>query len=159
VFVYEPGEPSYVTDAAGQKRLEESAVAMFSPAADSLKSGDNAKATRRLISGVAGKDDQYFYKQPEQIQRIQLDNARTVPVQFNAPPARAISCQQLGAIRPPVAVVQGTATTPYFREVTETVTRCIPAAKRIVVPGAGHMWPVEGPADFSSRLVSFLKAH
>jgi pimeloyl-ACP methyl ester carboxylesterase len=158
VFAFEPGVPSYVTDPAALKTIQDSAGTMFGPVVEALKQGDEAESTRRLINGVAGVGPDFFRQLPKELQALLLDNARTMPPLFNEPPAREISCSQLAAIKVPVAIAWGDQTTPFFRIIGETAASCVQSAKHIVVPGAGHMWPGEDPAGFTSTLVGFLKA-
>ena len=82
-----------------------------------------------------------------------LDNARTMPPLFDQPAAREISCAQLGASKPPVAIVWGESTTPFFREISEAAAKCIPSGKHIVAPGAGHLWPGENSTGFTKASV------
>ena len=157
VFIYEPITPTYVTDPDARKTFQDNRGAILGPAAQSLKEGDEAEATRRLMDGVANKGAGYFHQQPQPAKDMQLDNARTLKPAFASPPARQITCTELGSIKVPVAIVQGTSTTPSYKVVAESAARCMPAAKHIVVPGVTHTWPGESPADFSSTVVSFLK--
>jgi pimeloyl-ACP methyl ester carboxylesterase len=157
IFIYESSVPTYVTDPEALKTLQESRGATFGPVAKLLKEGDEAEATRTMIDGVANKGSGYFQQMPQAVQQMVLDNARTLKPVFAAPPARQISCADLASIKAPVAVVQGANTTPFYKVTSETAARCMPSAKHIVVPGVGHLWPGESPADFSSAVVSFLK--
>ena len=157
IFAYEPAAPTYVSNPVALKTVEENSGVMFGPAVQSLKQGDDSEAVRRVIGGVAGKGEDYFHQQPKRIQDIQMDSARTMSPLVNSPPPRQITCTQLASIKAPVAIVQGSSTTPTYRVIAETAASCMPAAKHIVVPGVGHMWPTENPAGFSSTLVAFLK--
>jgi pimeloyl-ACP methyl ester carboxylesterase len=87
---------------------------------------------------------------------MQLENARTLALMFAAPPPPKITCEQLAQIKVPVAVVRGELTRPYFRIIADATSRCIPGSKRIVVPGARHLWPGQEPAAFSAAVRSFL---
>jgi hypothetical protein len=60
---------------------------------------------------------------------VQLDSARTMPMMFadKAPP---ISCDQLGQIRPPVAMVRGVDSRPFFELIADAL-----AGADIVGPG------------------------
>ncbi len=155
-FVFEPSDPTFVDDPADLKAIGEERKA-FGPAADAVQAGDNNKAARLVLDVVAGRTNA-LDAWPPAVQAIVMDNARTLPKEFmdsDAPPQ--ISCVQLGQIKPPIAIVRGDATTPRFRIIADTAAKCLPAAKRITVPGAGHLWPGDDPQAFSQTLLDFLK--
>jgi pimeloyl-ACP methyl ester carboxylesterase len=121
-----------------------------------IKTGDNAAAARRLLEGVneePGVLDSY----PPALRAVVLDNARTVPLLFGAPPPPPITCVQLGQIKVPVAIVRGELARPYFKIVADTASRCIPGSQLIVVPKGRHLWPGQDPAAFNKTLLGFLK--
>jgi pimeloyl-ACP methyl ester carboxylesterase len=63
VFAYELADPTYVTDQAALKTIQESSGVMFGPVVQPLKQGDESEATRKLIDGVAARSG-YFEQQP-----------------------------------------------------------------------------------------------
>ena len=76
---------------------------------------------------------------------------------LGAAPPPAISCAQLGQIKPPVAIARGELVRPFFKEIADAAARCIPTARHIVVPKGNHMWPGEDPQGFSEAVMGFLK--
>jgi pimeloyl-ACP methyl ester carboxylesterase len=157
VFVFEPTIWSFVTDPEVLRRIQDFGSEMLTPARVATERGDGAAATREFINGVAGQGPDYFSLQPEERQHRQLDNSRVLPLMLSSLP-RQITCAQLASIKLPVAVVQGGSTMPYFALIAEAAAGCMPAAKHIVVPGAGHQWPGEEPAAFCGTLIGFLKS-
>jgi pimeloyl-ACP methyl ester carboxylesterase len=156
LFVFEPSDDTFVTDPADKKALGEDAGAAFGPTVQAIKAGDNAAAARRLLEGVneePGVLDSY----PPALRAVVLDNARTLPLLFGAPPPPPITCVQLGQIKVPVAIVRGELARPYFKIVADTASRCIPGSQLIVVPKGRHLWPGQDPAAFNKTLLGFLK--
>ncbi|HEY8348096.1 MAG TPA: alpha/beta fold hydrolase [Symbiobacteriaceae bacterium] len=64
--------------------------------------------------------------------------------------------QRLGEITAPTLVVVGEKDLPDFHAIAGALATGIPGARKAVVPGAGHMVPVEQPEALASVLLSFL---
>lgn len=157
VFVYEPVVPSYVTDPAQLKAIGDDASAMVGPVFPALKAGDMTQAARLFLAGVSERTGT-FDALPAGAQAIVLDNARVLPLMFDGGESDApITCEQLAQIKPPVAIARGEQVRPFFRIIADAASRCMPAARRIVVPGAKHMWPGEEPAAFSATVREFVE--
>lgn len=155
LFIYEPGVPTYVTDPAELEAFGADANAMFGPVFAAVQGdGDNAEGVRRLIDG-SGQRKGCFDAQPQDRQDLQMQNARTMPLQLaqSAPPV--ITCEQLGSLSMPVCIAQGELTRPLFAIVSRAAARCIPGCRHLVVPGVGHMWPDEDPAGFTAAVLDF----
>ena len=156
VFVYEPVVPSYVDDPAELKAIGDDAGAMVGSAFSPMKAGDTKQAARLFIDGVAERGG-YFDALPPAQQAIVLDNARVLPLMFDGGEQDApISCSQLAQLKPRVAIARGEKVRPFFRIIADAAARCMPAARRIVVPGAKHMWPGEDPIAFSQTVHGFV---
>jgi len=64
--------------------------------------------------------------------------------------------ERLGAVRPPTLVIRGDRDLPEFTAVSERLADGIPGARRVVVPGAGHMVNLEAPAAVNRSLLEFF---
>jgi pimeloyl-ACP methyl ester carboxylesterase len=155
VYVYEGSLSTFVTGPTEQKAMADDRGAMLGPVVQLAKAGDGAGATRVLMDNVNSEPGTFDRFSPGW-RAMQLDNARTVPMMFTAPPPPQLTCDQLAQIKVPVAVVRGELTRPYYRIISEAASRCIPGSKLVVVPGARHLWPGQEPAAFSAALRSFL---
>jgi pimeloyl-ACP methyl ester carboxylesterase len=156
-FVFEPAHSTFVSDEAEQKALGDDAGRLFGPVAEAVKGGDNSAAVQHLIDGV-GERTGYFNALPPSAKSVMLESARTMPLLINQAPPPAITCAQLGQIKPPVALVRGGEVRPFFRVVADAAARCMPQYQYIVVPRQRHMWPGEDVEGFNATLVGFLKA-
>lgn len=157
LFIYEPGVPTYVSDPAELEAFAADANAMFGPVFEAVQSrGDPLESVRRLING-SGYQPGYFDTQPQERQKLQLDLARTLPLQLaqSAPPV--ITCEQLGALALPTCIAHGALTRPLFSIVSQAAARCIPNCRYRVIPGTNHMWPDEDPAGFTTAILDFLQ--
>ncbi len=156
VFAYEPVVPSYVDNPADLKALDEDAKAMVGPVFPHLKQGEMKDAARLFVDGVAERQG-YFDALPPASQDIVLANARALPLMFDGGEQDTpIDCEQLAQVKPRTAIARGENVRPFFRIIADAASRCNPAAKRIVVTNAKHMWPAEDPAGFAATVHEFL---
>jgi pimeloyl-ACP methyl ester carboxylesterase len=156
VFVHEPGIATFVTDPGDAKVAGDDRREMAGPAISASKAGDTAGAVRLVFDGVNGQPGIFETLSPAARSAL-LDNARTVPVFFSAPPPTPISCADLGQIKVPVAVSKGELTRPFYRIVADTASRCIAGSRLVVIPQGRHGAPVASSAAFNEALLGFLK--
>ena len=155
VFLYEPGMATFVTEPADLKAVNEDGEKMVAGGIAAVRAKDEVAAVRALLDGVdalPGTFDAY----PRAPRSVALENARTLPLEFAAPPPPPITCAELGAIKAPTAVVRGALTRPFFRIIADTASHCIPGSRLIVVPNTRHLWPAQEPAAFNRTLLEFL---
>ncbi|HEY8521528.1 MAG TPA: alpha/beta hydrolase [Gammaproteobacteria bacterium] len=114
VLVYEPGVPSYVTDATELAAFEADANAMFGPVFAAVAEHDHARGVRLLLAGSGDAPD-YFDGQSAARREVQLDNARVLPLLLAQAAPPAITCEQLRALRPRTTVAWGERTRPCSR--------------------------------------------
>lgn len=98
LFVFEPGLATFVTDPADVQVSGEDRKDMRAPAATATEAGDTGAAVRLLIDGVTGQPGA-FHRLTPAFRSALLDNARTLPPFFGAPPPPPITCAQLGRSR------------------------------------------------------------
>ena len=158
LFVFEPGIATFVTDPVDAKAAAEDRQEMVTPAATASQAGDNAGAVRLFTDGVIGLAGAFDKLSPA-LRSMFLDNARTVPLHVGAPSPPPITCDQLGQIKVPVAIVKGELTRPFFRIAADTASRCIPGAQLIVIPHGRHSAPAEESSAFNEALLGFLQVN
>lgn len=71
----------------------------------------------------------------------------------------AFGCAQLATVKPPVAIVSGENSCPFFRIADDATAKCMPQAEHIVAPGGDHLWLGEEPLAFSEALRAFIRRH
>jgi pimeloyl-ACP methyl ester carboxylesterase len=157
MFVYEPGFPTYVTDARELDELAADAERMFGPVFAAVEQGDNAGAARALLDGSGGSSG-YFDSQPSGRRRVQLDSARVLPLLLRQPAVPPLTCDQLRRLGMPVAVAWGERTRPLFAVVSRAAARCLDGRAPTTVPGATHLWPEERPHEFVALVQRFLQS-
>ncbi|KIG01448.1 alpha/beta fold hydrolase [Caballeronia concitans] len=157
VFAFEPSLTTFVTNAADRQAISSDQQQAFGPAVMVSKRGDQQAALRPFVDGVNGAPGTYDLL-PERVRAVLSENARTIPLQLNAPPPPAITCAELGKIAVPVAIVRGTATRPFFRIAADTANRCIGGSRLVLIQDGRHLAPVEMPKAFDTALLAFLSA-
>lgn len=88
---------------------------------------------------------------------IAIDNSRFWLVnplfsRFPSPPA----VQRLAEIRVPTLLIIGDQDVPTSQAIVQTLEKEIPGANKAVIPGAGHVVPMEKPEEFNRILSDFL---
>ena len=117
--------------------------------------GDALLATQRFWEFVLILPEGGFKREPQALQTIVLDNLRSVPLTLNAPP-QAITCDMVKAITAPVLITIGANTRPLWTLAGQTLQRCVPNGKLVVLPGSNHDATLRNPAAFNRTLVDFL---
>lgn len=125
------------------------------PIIAAIKAGDNVRAVRHLSALVTGHSPEHFDNLPAPLRQILLDNARTMPVLFAAPPTN-VTCEMLRGIRAPTLVVRGERTPRIFSATNDEVARCIAGSKLVVIPKASHVMSYDNPAEFNRAVLDFL---
>lgn len=130
---------------------------LFAPAVEAANQGNLDTAVQLFITAVMNRGPGRWDAFPEQARTLMLDNARTLPLLFSAPPAPPISCEQLGQIKLPTLIISGADTIPYFSHIGKWVADCIPRARREVIPNTTHDAQNEDVATYNRVLLDFLR--
>ena len=78
-----------------------------------------------------------------------------------ANPERPLSPPAIGRlaeVKAPVLVITGERDLPDLRRLADTIANTIPGARKVVIPGAGHIVNVAAPEAFNREIESFLHA-
>ena len=92
---------------------------------------------------------------PEARRSLLRDNAWTV-VGIGREDAPRVTCAEFGSLKMPVLLVQGELTTARFHQIVAEEARCLPQAKVVTIPKAGHPSPIINPDAFRDAATSFL---
>jgi esterase len=83
------------------------------------------------------------------------DNAWTIAGQIGD--SAIIRCADVAGLKVPTLLVDGEKTTLDNRNDLEAAHKCMPSAKRVTIPNAGHVMHRQNPAAFDAALVQFLR--
>jgi 3-oxoadipate enol-lactonase len=72
-------------------------------------------------------------------------------------PAKLVAMADLGRIRVPTLVLVGDREVPYLKIVADALTYGIRGARKVVIPGGGHMVNVIEPARYNRAVRDFLR--
>ena len=128
----EPGLFALLADSPeGKVALEEWTQGTM-PMMAALKAGDNVGATKALAALVMGDSVDNFDKLALGLRVGLLDNARTLPLLFAAPPP-TLTCDTLRGIKVPTLVIRGERTPRFFTATNAAVSTCIAGSTAVTI--------------------------
>jgi pimeloyl-ACP methyl ester carboxylesterase len=155
--VYEPTLSSALpVETEEGKAAREGLAKILGPAIAASKAGDAIQAVRLMFEAVYQLPAGGFDHAPQGTRTMVLDQARTLPLLFAAPPPPAITCDVLNNFTRPTLVMWGEKTQPYFALIGEAISKCVPGAQRAILQNVHHDGPRRDPAAFSAVLFEFL---
>lgn len=154
--VHEPGIRSLILDTAEGRQASTEFSRALVPAVAAAKAGDALQAARLFHEAMFSLPPGGFETEPPAIQRIVLDNARTMILALHAPPPPTLSCESLKTVGSPTLVTLGENAQPQYRMIAERVAACLGNASLAIIPAANHDAPVRNPGVFNATLLSFL---
>lgn len=80
------------------------------------------------------------------------------PDPVEAPDPLGRDPEAVARIKVPALVAAGERDLTDFQDGAQALARALPAAKHVVIPGAGHLAPLETPEEFRELLLTFLGA-
>jgi len=113
------------------------------------------QAAKLLIEAVSQLPPGGFEREPQSVQAMVLDNARTVPLRSAAPPP-AITCDMLKAFTRPTLVMRGEKTQAIYALIAEAIGKCVPGARHVVLQNLNHVGPQRDPEVFAGAFLAFL---
>ena len=158
LILFEPSLAAFVKEGEAGAAAREAADKMFGPADPAVEAGENEKAARLLIEGVFQLPPGGFDSQPAELRAMVLENARTIPLHWNAPPA-PITCAELKAFDRPTLIVHGAESNAYWPQIAQGMDECLPEAVVAVQPGVNHDGPVRDPAGLAAMIEEFVAKH
>lgn len=88
---------------------------------------------------------------------IAIENSKVwlINILFPRPPF-PLAVQRLSEIHAPILLILGDRDVPMITKIVETLEKNISGARKILIPGAGHMVNVEKPEEFNKTVLEFL---
>jgi pimeloyl-ACP methyl ester carboxylesterase len=158
--LHEPEAPSVLpAGSAEEKAAREDQAKFYSAAIEANTAGDPIRTMRLFVEGVYQLEPGGFDRLPKATQTMLLDNARTAPLMFGAPPPPAITCDTLKTFTRPTLVTHGEKTQAFFKLINENIVKCVPAVQQVSFPNLIHSAPSADPVAFTAALFEFLANH
>jgi pimeloyl-ACP methyl ester carboxylesterase len=158
LILFEPAITSMVKQGEAGDAAREAQGRMFGPVAAAVAEGDADKAAVLLVEGVFQLPPGGFSGQPPEIQAVQLDNARTMPLLWSAD-LGGVTCDTLKTLDKPTLIVCGAESNAYWPHIAETMKECLPDAEVTLQPAVNHDGPVRDPAGLAAIIRDFVAKH
>jgi pimeloyl-ACP methyl ester carboxylesterase len=128
--------------------------AKFADAAENMLKTKGAQAAMEFgVDAINGKGA--FSRYPEFVQAVHRDNAWTLIAGAREPVPQLGTCKDLAALPMPVMFVTGENTAPRYKQLVPLQGQCLPSAKTMVIPNAGHA--MTGQPAFVAAVQAFLR--
>src|SRR5215216_940811 len=150
--------PLLSADSTEGKAAREDRTKSFGPAIAAAKNGDAIQAAKLLVEAVFQLPPGGFDREPQAVQMTVLDNARTLPLLFAAPPPPAVTCDMLKNFTRPTLVMRGEKTqisNALISEAPQVCAGCSAGRSQNV----NHDGPRRDPAAFTAAIFKSLSKH
>lgn len=96
---------------------------------------------------------------PAMLQRILLDNARTLPLNFSAPaPGQpVVDCGYIGEITVPGLILYGERTNVPWQYMSKRYAECLTDSRLVEVENASHDGPLSQPRQVTDYIDAFIR--
>ena len=160
VVLYEPNtldiddESDSDYPSAGKQRF----LGTFKRIFKHLEDGDPESATKAFLETVFENTASEFETELMAIQRVVLDNVKTVPLHFssNSPEDVKFTCNDLAKIDVPVLVLFGEQTNEYWQYRARRYSECATHAAISEIEGVNHAGPIRVPDKIFSHINQFV---
>jgi pimeloyl-ACP methyl ester carboxylesterase len=157
LILYEATVMSALPEASiAGKTAREDRAKMLAPASAAIKAADTIKATRLLWESIWQLAPGGSYREPQAWQTMFDENARTLSVALAAPRPPDVTCDMLKNFRRPTFVMRGQKTHSAYVLINEAISKCVPGADQVILPGVNHDGPLRDPKHFSAAIFKFL---
>lgn len=155
VVHFEPSVGVLLDDIPQGYRAQADFAAALEPAVTALYAGDKEEGAFRFAEAMSGLPPGSAVLQPEPIQSMFRDNARTLGPLLKMPPGAPIEPPQLTALETPTLIVSGQRTFTRYQLIAERLATHLPQASLTTMAGAGHDAPYRQPEQFARIIRQF----
>ena len=159
MLVREPTFSSVFSLLVRSPRVALSARRVLNATAAAVKAVEDGDSTapRRLFLPALFNGRSDLPSKPAEFDSMVARNARTLrETTTSFPPVTKTEVKKIGI---PTMVICGELSAPWDYKVSQELAESIPTAERAVVPGAGHFFLLERPADANSKMLGFIRKH
>ncbi len=100
-----------------------------------------------------------FKTEPTMLQKVVLDNARTLPLNFgeHAPDQPIVDCKYINKLEVPGLVLFGERTNTAWQDMSRRYSDCLKKGKLVVVKNANHDGPLSQPQSIADYISDFIE--
>jgi pimeloyl-ACP methyl ester carboxylesterase len=123
-----------------------------------IASGDHTGATEQFVETVALGPGTWATIPPD-IQQAMIENAPTFLDEANDPEALAFELEWISDFSKPTLLTLGDQSPPTFAPVVTRLSRALPHAEIVTLPGAGHVPHETHPDAYVEAVIKFTRKH
>ena len=123
-----------------------------------IASGDHTGATEQFVETVALGPGTWATIPPN-IQQAMIENAPTFLDEANDPEALAFELEWISDFSKPTLLTLGDQSPPTFAPVVTRLSRALPHAEIVTLPGAGHVPHETHPDAYVEAVIKFTRKH
>jgi pimeloyl-ACP methyl ester carboxylesterase len=117
-----------------------------------FKRGDMEGGLQFFVDGINGPGS--WKALPEPQRALRRENAWTIVGQLGD--VEAATCPDVSRLGMPLLLMEGEQSPPLFKRMRAAAQQCLPSAKFVAIPKAGHQMHQMNPAGFNAELIRFL---
>jgi pimeloyl-ACP methyl ester carboxylesterase len=159
LVLYEPTVPEMVEGNAEGEAAREEWFGLWADTDAAVQAKDNEEAVREAIEAAFGLPEGGFETLDPDAQAMLLDNAPTIPLDWNAPRSTPLTCDELKTVSAPTLVMVGSETPAFWDLDARAIADCVPGAEVAVIEGVGHGGPLQAKDEFVKLTLDFIDAH
>ena len=155
LILAEPGVYSMIPGKKDRRAAVDGLKAAAAASGAAVRAGELERAAKEFYAVVQSNTDA-FDSLPEEQRRIMRDNASTLLLGIESPPAFA--CEQVHRIVARTLLIEGDAASRNEHAALEGLDRCLPNRFRALIKGASRAVNRGNPDAFNDAVVQFLEA-
>jgi pimeloyl-ACP methyl ester carboxylesterase len=155
LILAEPGVYSMIPWKKDRRAAVDGLKAAAASSGDAVRAGDPERAAKQFYAVVQGSAGA-FDSLPEPQRRIMRDNAGTLLLGIESPPA--FPCEQVHRIAARTLLIEGDAATRNEHGAIAGLDRCLPNRTRALIKNASRVVNRGNPDAFNDAVVQFLEA-
>ena len=128
----------------------------LNPSLAAFHRGDFDTALRLNLDGIMNKKGA-FGEFPESVRTMMKENERTVGELGTRFPA--FTKTDAARISSPTLLINGGGSPKFFHSIVDELARAIPKSEVARIPDSAHFPHLEKPAEFNTRLLTFIQKH
>ena len=158
VIAHEPPLFSLLADDPGMSPMLVDVQRKIRAVVERIASGDHTGATEQFVETVALGPGTWATVPPD-IQQMMIENAPTFLDEANDPDQLAFELGWISGFSKPVLLTLGDQSPPTFAPVVTRLSKALPHAEIITLPGAGHVPHATHPDAYVAAIIEFTRKH
>lgn len=158
LIAHEPPLFSLLGNNPGLAPLLADVRSKFRAIVERIASGDHTGATEQFVETVALGPGTWATIPPD-VQQCMIENAPTFLDEANDPEALAFELEWISDFSKPTLLTLGDQSPPTFAPVVTRLSRALPHAEIVTLPGAGHVPHETHPDGYAAAVIEFTRKH